>query len=240
MNTSRSAVFVSIAFAAVAGAYAQTPATNPADPQAASSPHQRAATGAADAEAPATPSPEASAASSPHQHATAAEGTVSDAELKMAQQDGAIPATFVKKAALDGMTEVELGKVALAKSKDAKVRKFAGQMVKDHGKANAELASIAKSKKLDVPVALDTEHQAMVQGLSGKTGAAFDSAYGEHMNADHAKAIALFEGASGSSDADLAGFAQKTLPTLKDHKQMAEGLPEMRSASAGDGEATRK
>ena len=45
------------------------------------------------------------------------------------------PSVFVKKAALDGMTEVEAGKVALAKSQDPAIRNFAERMVKDHGKA---------------------------------------------------------------------------------------------------------
>ena len=43
---------------------------------------------------------------------------------------------------------------------------------------------------------------------------------------DHNKAIALFESATKASDPDLAGFAKKTLPTLKEHKQMAEKLPD--------------
>jgi len=159
-------------------------------------------------------------------------GASSD-ELRMAHQDGAIPATFVKKAALDGMTEVELGKIALAKSQDPAIRKFAQQMVDDHGKANKQLESIAKSKGLDVPKDLDAEHKSMVQALNAKTGAAFDSAYAEAMNKDHAKAVALFEGGSGSSDSDLAGFAKKTLPTLHEHKDMAQSLPKMRSADAG-------
>ena len=150
----------------------------------------------------------------------------------MAEQEGAVPATFVKKAALDGMTEVELGKIALSKSQNASVRKFAERMVQDHGKANGELAAIAKGKKLDVPQELDAEHKAMVQSLSGKSGAAFDASYAEHMNADHAKAVALFQGASKSTDVDLAGFAKKTLPTLKEHKQLAEALPKMRAADA--------
>jgi putative membrane protein len=45
------------------------------------------------------------------------------------------------------------------------------------------------------------------------------------MNMDHTKAISLFEAASKSSDAELAGFAKKTLPTLKEHKELAEKLP---------------
>jgi putative membrane protein len=42
---------------------------------------------------------------------------------------------------------------------------------------------------------------------------------------DHSKAIALFESATKSSDAELAGFAETTLPTLRDHKQLAQKLP---------------
>jgi putative membrane protein len=45
------------------------------------------------------------------------------------------------------------------------------------------------------------------------------------MNMDHDKAIALFEGASKSADPEFAGFAQKTLPTLQEHKQLASKLP---------------
>lgn len=135
------------------------------------------------------------------------------------------PATFVKKAAQDGMTEVEVGKVALAKSQDPSVRSFAQRMVNDHGKANAELSLIAQAKGIDVPKELDAEHQSMVDALSAKSGSEFDRQYSQHMNMDHHKAIELFEGASRSSDADLARFAKKTLPTLKQHKQLAEKLP---------------
>src|SRR3954464_16097742 len=83
------------------------------------------------------------------------------------------PAVFVSKAAQDGMTEVELGKVALDKSKDPKVREFAQRMVTDHGKANHELESIAKRKGIDVPKKLDTEHQDMVKKLRSQDGEAF-------------------------------------------------------------------
>jgi putative membrane protein len=218
-----------------AAAAENTPPTGAGDPSAASTPHQRSTTGAKTTESPTTASPEAASAASPHQHAATADGKVSKDKLKMASQDGAVPATFVKKAAVAGMTEVELAKVALAKSQDASIRKFADRMIKDHGKANLELEAIAKRKNLDVPKALDAEHQSMVQMMSAKSGKAFDEAYSEHMNMDHSKAVALFEGASSSTDSDLAAFAKKTLPTLKQHKDMAEDLPKMRSADAGEG-----
>ncbi len=133
------------------------------------------------------------------------------------------------------MTEVALGKVALDKSKDERVRNFAERMVQDHSKANTELADIASRKHLDAPSQLDSEHEAMVQAMSGKSGSAFDAAYAQHMAADHSKALALFRNAAKSDDAALAAFARKTLPTLQEHKQMADSLRAgMRTAAATD------
>ena len=144
------------------------------------------------------------------------------------------PATFVKKAAEGGLTEVAVSKAAAASSQDPKIRQFADQMVKDHSKANEELASLAKSKVLEVPSSLDAEHQAIVQKLSNQKGAAFDAAYAKQMREDHAKTVALFQSATKTSDPDLAGFAKKTLPTLTEHKHMAEDLPgAMHSAQSG-------
>lgn len=135
------------------------------------------------------------------------------------------PTVFVTKAAQDGMTEVELGRIALDKSQNAEVRSFAQRMVTDHGKANQELAMIAKSKGIEVQKTLDMEHQTVVKKLQATSGDAFDLEYSHHMNMDHDKAIALFEAASKSSDPDFASFATKTLPTLKEHKELASKLP---------------
>jgi putative membrane protein len=222
--------------AGAAQAQNTAPPTDPGDPTAASSPHQREATGANTSEAAPTADPEAEAASTPHQHETAAMKPTT-AQLKMASQDGAVPATFVKKAAMDGMTEVQLGKIAASKAKDDNVKEFAQRMVTDHSKANEELASIAKKKGIKLPTSLDTEHQSMIQSLNAKSGAAFDTAYSQHMDAAHAKAVALFQGAITGSDQDLAAFAKKTLPTLEEHKQMATRLA---SAEKSDSKKSQK
>jgi len=156
----------------------------------------------------------------------------SSAQLTLASQDGAIPATFVKKAALDGMTEVELGRIALLKSRDPKIRDFAERMLEDHGKTNEELGALAKRKGLSVPMALDPEHRSAIQALNARSGTAFDTAYSQHTAGDHSKAIALFQGAITGPDEDLAAFAKETLPTLEQHKEMAEALITPRTADA--------
>jgi predicted outer membrane protein len=40
----------------------------------------------------------------------------------------------------------------------------------------------------------------------------------------HAKAISLFKRATRTSDPELSQFARQTLPTLEEHKRMADKL----------------
>jgi putative membrane protein len=140
--------------------------------------------------------------------------------------------TFVKEAAIGGMAEVELSKLA-QKSENADVKKFADRMVQDHRAANQQLTTIATSLGVDVPKALDQQHEQMRQKLATLHGKAFDEQYMHGMVEDHNKAVTLFqqEERSGSS-AQLKQFAQKTLPTLQEHQKMAQELSRKTQASA--------
>jgi putative membrane protein len=131
---------------------------------------------------------------------------------------------FVKQAALDGMTEVEMANIATEKSSSDEVKAFAARMIQDHGKADADLAALAQSKSIKVPTKLDIKHKAMVDALKVRSGASFDAAYAKHMAADHTKAIALFTKESQSPDPDMSAFAKQTLPTLQEHKRLADAL----------------
>jgi putative membrane protein len=225
-----------LAAAGATVALAQAPAQSPAptNPSAASSPHQREATQTGTEEAPVSNGANPAEASSPHQRG--AMHDASKADIDSAMTAGATPEKFVKMAGEDGMAEVELAKLALQKSKNNDVRQFAQKMERDHEQANEQLSSLAKSKGLTIPPKLDAKHEAMVKSMSAKSGAAFDAAYSEHMAKAHAKAVALFQGAEKSSDPDLAAFAKKTLPTLEEHKQLADNL----RSSVGTREASAK
>jgi putative membrane protein len=185
-----------LATAAAPCSFAQTPTPSP-DPSAASSPHRRDITGSKAPESAATNGSAPGDASSPHQRDTVHSGS----DARMGRQDD--PTVFVKTAAQDGMTEVELGKLAMDKSNNTAVKRFAQKMVQDHGAANAELSRIAKGKSLKVPAGLDEEHQGMVKKLAAKSGAAFDAYYAKHMAMDHTQAIALFQSEAKSSDPEL-------------------------------------
>ena len=132
---------------------------------------------------------------------------------------------FIKKAAIHGAAEVELGTLATQRASRPAVRDFGAKMVKDHGAANAELATLARSKGVDVPTTLDAEHQAVRDRLMVLQGADFDRAYMQEMVKDHTQDVAEFEKASQTaSDTELRSWAAAKLPTLREHLALARDI----------------
>jgi putative membrane protein len=130
---------------------------------------------------------------------------------------------FAKKASMDGMVEVQLGNLAQQQGASDSVKQFGTKMAQDHAKANDELKQIASGKGIDLPASLDKKHQSEVHHFTKLSGAKFDKAYMDHMVGDHKKDIADFKKeASSGKDADLRAYAQKTLPTLEEHLQLAQ------------------
>jgi putative membrane protein len=95
--------------------------------------------------------------------------------------------TFVKEAGAGGLAEVELSKIA-QKSENADVKRFADRMVQDHTAANQELTTIATGLGINLPKALDPEHEQMRKKLAALHGKAFEEQYMQGMVADHNKA----------------------------------------------------
>jgi putative membrane protein len=143
---------------------------------------------------------------------------------KSARASGAKPdQTFVMHAAEGGIAEVELGRLATEKGTSDEVKKFGQRMVDDHGKANDELKSLAQSKSIPLPTAIDAKDKALENRLSKLSGAAFDRAYMQTMLADHRKDVSAFRRESqAGKDPDVKTWASKTLPTLEDHLKMVE------------------
>ena len=98
-------------------------------------------------------------------------------------------------------------------------------MVADHGRANEELATLARAKGVALPTALDSQHQDTLDQISSRSGVEFDRSYSQHMVMGHTRAVALFEAAANSPDAAVSGFANKTLSMLREHRRLADKLP---------------
>jgi putative membrane protein len=131
---------------------------------------------------------------------------------------GTSDSSFVNEAAIGGMAEVELGKLASTKGANPEVKKFGQMMVTDHSKANDELKALATKKGWKLPTELDSSHKATLDSMRSKAGADFDKDYVEDMVDDHEADVKAFEDkAKNATDPDLKAFAEKTLPTLRKH-----------------------
>jgi putative membrane protein len=134
---------------------------------------------------------------------------------------------FIKDVAQATQIEIESSKLAATKASNPEVKAFAEKLVKEHTEASAELMALVHSKNAmwsaDDPgmKAKKQKHES----LQKLTGAEFDKEYLEDMINDHEAAMVLFGKQSQSGkDAAIKAFADKTLPTLRDHLKMARDL----------------
>ena len=138
--------------------------------------------------------------------------------------------------------EVQLGKLAQEKAGNEKVKEFGKRMEQDHSKANEELKKIASDKDVQLSNELDKKHEGKVDKLTKRSGADFDKQYMDAMVSDHKEDIKKFQRvADKGKDAELKQFARQTLPTLKEHLQLAEStVQQVKSASKSSKTRTAK
>ena len=131
--------------------------------------------------------------------------------------------TFIEKATIGGMTEIQASKLAQEKGTTPAVKQYGAEMIADHTKAGDELSKIATTKGVTPPGTLDKSHQSSIDKLAKMSGADFDKAYMKQMVSDHKDTVSLFQKeAKSGKDSDLQAFASKTLPTLQGHLDEAK------------------
>ena len=125
---------------------------------------------------------------------------------------------FLKNASEMGITEVELGKLAMERGSNEEVKAFGKKMMSDHKMANERLEKLAKKKKVELKMESTSAQKQMLSAFEKKSGAEFDKEFWEHVAKDHESAIKTFQDAAkDAKDADVKAFAEETLPALKKH-----------------------
>jgi putative membrane protein len=133
--------------------------------------------------------------------------------------------SFVHQAAIGGMAEVQAGHLAETQAMAPAVKQFGQTMVAQHTANNQQLATLAKSKGLSVPMDLDAAHKADAMALKNTAGTSFDAAYITNQVTGHkAMAQVMETEIQKGSDPGLKAFAKKTLPVVEGHLKMAEAL----------------
>lgn len=145
---------------------------------------------------------------------------------------------FIKKASIINLFEVESSKLALDKTQNRDVRKFAEQMIEDHSKAQDKLREAAQASGGEGSISgvLDKKHKRMMDKLKKATADKFDKEYVNAHTKGHEEAISLFKnyGEKGK-DASLKDFANTTLTTLENHYESVKQI-DLSSGSSDSGE----
>jgi putative membrane protein len=139
-----------------------------------------------------------------------------DKEAKIANE------RFLRAADQDSLTDIRLGTVAQKHAASDAVKKYGERAVRDHSSMNKELRVITSKNGIKLAEGLDQKHQELIKGLSELKGSEFDRAYTKDMVSGHEKAIEQFEiEVKNGRDSDVQAWAQKWLPTLREHLKLA-------------------
>ncbi|OUJ73404.1 DUF4142 domain-containing protein [Hymenobacter crusticola] len=136
---------------------------------------------------------------------------------------------FMVKADQGGHNEIGLSKLALEKGVTGEAKTYANKMIADHTKAGNELKPIAQKKGVTLTGDMDADHKTMRDRMSKMSGKEFEQAYMGQMAKDHEETEALLQSEiDNGQDPDAKGWAQKTLPVVKQHTAMAHKNNDMK------------
>ena len=151
---------------------------------------------------------------------------------------------FVEHLAIAGMTEVELGRMAMERASSPQVKQFADMMVTDHSKSGDELKQIAMQHSIPLPAGPDQPHQELKTKLSNLKGDSFDREYMSAMVDGHENVVDRLqtrasedrfgddkgtvkpEGSDNPVESALNQWAAKVLPTTRHHLEEAKRIHE--------------
>lgn len=133
---------------------------------------------------------------------------------------------FVDFAAQTDMVEANLGQLAQTAAATQPIKDYGQMLVTDHTNDYNQLYAVAHQANLNMPNAIDAEHnKTMIDPFQKLKGAAFDRRYVREMIAGHTKAIEVYKKeAAGAENPALKSYAETALPVLQKHLTAAKDL----------------
>jgi putative membrane protein len=144
-----------------------------------------------------------------------------------AQDTKSADKSFIKDASEGSLAEINFAKLALAKSKDPNVRKFAEKMITDHTKLIDDMKP--EAMKYDVkPSGTPLMDHATYEDLKLKSGTDFDRAYVKAMVKDHDEDLKSFiKEMNSTSDPQLKAVVEKGEKIVRGHLEMIDNIAHM-------------
>ena len=128
-----------------------------------------------------------------------------------------------------GTIDVAAAKQALAKSRNAKVREFAREMMRDHKAVNEQAVALVTKLKVKpadnaTSKALSAQAKATLHKLSRLRGAAFDRAYAKNEVAYHATVNGALRSTliPAADNRELKSLLETGLTLFEEHQKHAE------------------
>jgi putative membrane protein len=144
-----------------------------------------------------------------------------------AQDTKSADKSFIKDASEGSLAEINFAKLALEKSKDPNVRKFAEKMITDHQKLIEDMKPFAVKYDVKVSGTPVMDH-AKYQELKMKSGIDFDRAYVEAMVKDHNDDLKNFINEENTTaDPDLKATVAKGEKVVLEHTEIIDGIAHM-------------
>jgi putative membrane protein len=136
-----------------------------------------------------------------------------------------LDAHFVREAALGGMAEIQLGRLASERSSNGTVKAFGERMIVQHGAAADQLKAAAVKENITLPAKLSSLQQQTYDRFANLNGTAFDRAYAQEMVEDHEQDLMAFQNEINTGkDETIKAFAAQTIPMIQEHLTQARGM----------------
>jgi putative membrane protein len=132
---------------------------------------------------------------------------------------------FLGQAMQDGIAEIQVCQLALQKSENPEVKRFAQRLIADHSRMDSDIASVAQTVGVTVPNQPSTGKKSVYQRLSKLSGRTFDRAFIDHNVRDHKSHVKEFGlQADAGSEVQVRELAQRELPILQQHLQLSQQI----------------
>jgi putative membrane protein len=142
---------------------------------------------------------------------------------------------FVRDALEGGMTEVQLGQLALQKSSNDDVKQFAQKMIDDHTKLGDEMKQVAVQMKIKVPDSPSKKDKSAIAKLQALNGDDFDKAYIKDMVKDHQQDLKAFkQEAQTTANPDLKQVVNQGGQVIDEHLQMIQQIAQKNNVVASN------
>jgi putative membrane protein len=149
-------------------------------------------------------------------------GVITAASLAAAQSNNVTPTaadrTFVQQAAMSDLFEIEAGKLALTRAREAPIKQLAESITADHTQAATQLKDTAAVVNVAVPTTLDAAHARMLSQLRAASDQRFDAVFLIVQAETQKRALKLHEDYQQQGDSPtLKALAQSGAESAKAH-----------------------